>query len=240
MQVQFDSLAQLLPSTEVMRSLILGGAKVMPVVVLVPAFGLRALPMGARVGLALTLGLSVAPALSQSATIPFGLAVALQALSGLPVALSAAVVLWAASMAGGLFDELRHSREMSSLPVVEEGTGPTGALFALLAAIAFLETGGTGRVVTALNRNPPDVHGLLARVVQDLLSGIHIAIALAVPFLVASVLFELTAALVARALSSARLQPIWAPLRTIFLLVFLAVIFERVLALIVLIASRAP
>jgi type III secretory pathway component EscT len=240
MQAQFDSLAQLLPSAPAMRSLLLGGAKVMPVVVLVPAFGLRALPLGARVGLALTLGVSVAPALSQSSTMPFGLAVALQALSGLPVALSAAIVLWAAGMAGGLFDELRQSREKADLPIVEVGTSPTGALFALLAAIAFLQTGGTGRVILALNRSTPDVHGLLTRVVQDLLSGIHIAIALAVPFLVASVLFEITAALVTRALTPARLQPLWPPLRTVFLLLFLAVIFERILALIVLIASRAP
>ncbi len=240
MQAQFDSLAQLLPSVQAMRSLILGGAKVMPVVVLVPAFGLRALPVGARVGLALTLGVSVAPALSQSSTLPFVFAVALQALSGLPVALSAAIVLWAAGMAGGLFDELRQARDKTSLPIVDVGTSPTGALFALLAAIAFLQTGGTGRVVSALNRGTLDVHGLLPRVVQDILSGIHIAIALAVPFLVASLLFEITAALVARALSPARLQPIWAPLRTVFLLVFLAVIFERILALIVLMASRAP
>lgn len=240
MQAQFDSLAQLLPSAQAMRSLILGGAKVMPVVVLVPAFGLRALPVGARVGLALTLGISVAPALSQSSTLSLGLAVALQALSGLPVALSAAIVLWAAGMAGGLFDELRQSRETTNLPVVNVGTSPTGVLFALLAAIAFLQTGGTVRVVSALNRNVSDVHGLLTRVVQDLLSGIHIAIALAVPFLVASVLFEITAALVARALSPARLEPIWAPLRTVFLLVILAVVFERILALIVLIASHAP
>ena len=212
----------------------------MPVVVLVPAFGLRALPFGTRVSLALTLGFSVTPALSHSSALPLGLAVTAEALSALPVALCAAVSLWAASMAGGLVDELRQSREFSQLPIVTGDTSPTGALFALVAAIAFLETGGTSRVITALNRNTLDVHGLLTRVVHDLLSGVHIAIALAVPFLVASVLFELTAALVARALNSTRLEPIWAPLRTVFILVSLAIIFERVLSLIVVIAARAP
>jgi flagellar biosynthetic protein FliR len=220
--------------------MILGGAKVLPVVVLVPAFGLRALPPGARIGLALTLGLSVAPALSRSSSLPFGLAITAEALSALPIALSAAGVLWAASMAGSFVDELRQSREVSRMPVVPDGTGPTGVLFALVAAIAFLETGGTIRVVSALSRETLDVHGLLTRVVRDLLSGVHIAIAVAVPFIVASVLFELTAALVARALSPARLQTIWAPLRTLFILVFLAVVFERVLSLLILVASRAP
>ncbi len=143
-------------------------------------------------------------------------------------------------MAGGLVDELRQSRELSRLPVVANDTSPTGALFALVAAIAFLETGGTSRVVSALSRDTPELHSLLTRVIHDLLSGLHIAIALAVPFLVASVLFELTAALVARAFNPASFQTIWAPLRTVFILAFLAVIFERVLSLIILIASRTP
>lgn len=238
MQTQFDSLAQLLPTSQALRASILGAAKVMPVVVLVPAFGLRAMPWGARLGLALTLGLSVAPALSHASALPLGLAVTLQALSGLPVALSAAVVLWAASMAGGLVNESRHARELSHLPVVAADTSPTGTLFGLVAAIAFLQTGGTGRVIAALNRETPEVHGMLTRVVHDLLSGVHIAIALAVPFLVASVLFEVAATLVARALGSLSLQSLWAPLRTLFILLFLAVMLERVLSMIVLVTSR--
>jgi flagellar biosynthetic protein FliR len=237
---QFDSLAQLLPTVQVLKAWLLGGARVMPVVVLVPAFGLRALPLGARVGLALTLGLSVAPALSHTSALPFGLAVTLEALSSMPVAVSAAGALWAASMAGGLFDELRQGREFTRLPVVETGTSPTGALFALIAALAFLETGGTGRVITALSNTQPGVHQLLTRVVHDLLAGVHVAIALAVPFIVASVLFELTTALVARALSPATLQPLWAPLRTVFFLGVLAIMFERILSLIAIVAARAP
>jgi len=237
---QFDSLAQLLPTVQILKAWLLGWARVMPVVVLVPAFGLRALPLGARVGLALTLGLSVAPALSHASTLPMGLAVTLEALGAMPVAVSAAGTLWAASMAGGLFDELRQARESTRLPVVESGTSPTGALFALIAALAFLETGGTARVITALSNTQPGVHQLLVRVVHDLLAGVHIAIALAVPFIVASVLFELTTALVARALGPATLQPLWAPLRTVFFLGVLAIMFERILSLIAIIAARAP
>lgn len=238
MHAQFDSLAQLLQTAPALRNSVLGAARVMPVVVLVPAFGLRALPWGARVGLALTLGLSVAPAMSQPSALPFGLAVAVQALSGLPVAVSAAVVLWAASMAGGLVDESRQARELSHVPVVAADASPTGTLFGLVAAIAFLQTGGTGRVIAALNRETPDVHDLLTRVVHDLLAGVHIAIALAVPFLVASVLFEVAIALVSRALGSLSLQWLWAPLRTLFILLCLAILLERVLSMIALIVSR--
>ena len=239
MMIEFDSLAQLLPSAQAARSALLGAAKVTPVVVLVPAFGLRALPWGARLGLALTLGLSVAPALSHATALPLGIAVALQACSGLPVALSAAALLWAASMAGGLIDELRQAREIVRFPVMTEPSSPTGVLFALVAAIAFLQTGGAMRVVSALNRETPEVQGLLTRVVSDLLSGVHVAIALAVPFLVAIVFFEVAAALLARAVMPATIQSVLAPLRTVFILVCLAVALERVLAAIALVASHA-
>ncbi len=129
----FDSVAQLVPFAHLGRAVILGAAKVMPVVLLVPAFGLRAVPWGARVGLALTLGVSVGPAMAKVSDLPLGIAVALQALSALPVAMSAAALLWAASMAGGLIDELRQSREVTVMPVLNEPTGPSGVLFALVA-----------------------------------------------------------------------------------------------------------
>jgi type III secretory pathway component EscT len=141
-------------------------------------------------------------------------------------------------MAGGLFDELRQAREVAQLPVVEPGTSPTGALLGIAAALAFLETGGTTRVVLALTRATPEVHTILTRVVHDLLAGVQIAIAIAVPFVIASVLFETTAALVARAIRPAILQTLWAPVRTLFFLLLIAVLFERVLALVVLVASR--
>ncbi len=237
-QTQFDSLAQLLPTVQALKNSILSAAKVMPVVILVPAFGLRALPWGARVGLAVTLGFSVIPALSQPSTLPLGPAIAIQVVSGLPIALSAAVVLWAASMAGGLLDELRGSKEHSHVPAVDAGTSPTGTLFGLAAAAVFLQTGGAGRVVVALNCETQEIHSLLARVVHDLLSGVHIAIALAVPFVIASVIFDVATAFVARALGPIALQSLWAPLKTLFMLVCVAVMLERVLSMIVMLTSQ--
>ncbi len=79
---------------------------------------------------------------------------------------------------------------------------------------------------------------MLANVVRDVLGGIHVAIALAVPFLVAIVLFEIAAALVARAVMPSNFQSIAAPLRTVFVLVFLAIALERVFFAIATYSSR--
>ena len=124
------------------------------------------------------------------------------------------------------------------MPMMTEPSGPTGVLFSLVAAIAFLQTGGASRVVAALSRQHVSIHGLFTQAVSDLLAGVQIAIALAVPFVVALVFFEITAALVARAVTPANLQSLWAPLRTVFILLFLAIALERVSAAIALVAAR--
>ena len=221
------------------RSWLLGAARVMPSVIIVPAFGLRAVPSGARLALALTLGVCVSPALSDSDAVPFGLAVTLQALRGMPVAIAAAAALWAASMAGGLIDEFSHGREKSMMPIAPAGDGAASTLFAMVAAIAFLETGGPSRIVAAFSRQSETVGGLLTQVVRDLLSGVQVAVAIAVPFLVASVFFQVVTSLIARTVQGTSLQSLWAPLRTLLFLLLLAAMLDRVLALIVLVASRA-
>jgi flagellar biosynthesis protein FliR len=235
----FDSLAQALPEAAMLRSWLLGAARVMPAMIIVPAFGLRAVPAGARLALALCLGICVSPVLAGSDTVPFVLAVTLQALRGMPVAVAAAAALWAASMAGGLIDELGHSRERSQLPLAPAGGGAASTLFAMVAAIAFLETGGPSRIVTALTRPSEPLGDLLTQVVRDLLAGVQVAVAVAVPFLVASVFFDVLTNLIARTVQGISLQSLWAPLRTLFFLLLLAAMLDRVLALIVLQASRA-
>ena len=45
---------------------------------------------------------------------------------GLPVAIAAAVPLWAATMAGGVADALRGSQETPSVPTVEGKATPLG------------------------------------------------------------------------------------------------------------------
>src|SRR5439155_11263565 len=84
----------------------LAWARAMPAVTLIPAFGLRALPTPARAVLGLALAASIFPALVPIASrdVPWALAAIEQIFSGLPIAIAAAVPLWAATMAGGLVD----------------------------------------------------------------------------------------------------------------------------------------
>jgi len=109
----------------------------------------------------------------------------------------------------------------------------------MVAAIAFLETGGPSRIVAALSRPSEAVGGLLAQVVQDLLAGVQVAVAVAVPFLVASVFFDVVTNLIARTVQATSLQSLWAPLRALFFLLLLAAMLDRILALIILLAARA-
>ena len=132
---------------------------------LVPAFGLNALPAQARVALGLSLAVAIAPSLQPSAlSAPFALSLLIEAARGLPVALAAAGVLWAAGMAGGLTDNLRGARETQALPSVDEGVSPLGALLTMLVSLLFLEGGGASRVAAALAAPSSPSFGLLWRV----------------------------------------------------------------------------
>jgi flagellar biosynthesis protein FliR len=203
--------------------------------ILVPAFGLPAVPAAARVGFALMLGACIAPALSIPDALPFGLALTLQALRGLPVAISAAATLWAASMGGALIDELRRGRDV---PLVSPQSGPANVLLTLVAALAFLQTGGPVRIGSALAREPEALRGLLSQVVRNLLSGVEVAIAIAVPFVVASVFIDVVSHLATRSLPATSLQSTWALLRSLFFLLLFAALLDRLFALVVLVAAR--
>lgn len=220
----------------------LAWARVAPSVALIPAFGLRAFPAPARVTLGLALAAVVAPGLpglGQSG-LPWPLALGVEAARGVPVAISASVALWAATMAGGVIDDLRGARETSGLPNVEAGATPLGALLSLLAAIVFLEGGGPARVVSALGRPDLGFAAPLLGATANLVGGIELALAVAAPLLVASMLIEVASALVARAASPAFIQPLLAPLRSLGLLAVAALVLERMLELLALWSQRSP
>lgn len=220
----------------------LAWSRVAPTIALVPAFGLRAIPAPARVVLGLAIAAAVAPALTPVAQgdLPFAIAVLREMARGIPVALSASVALWAATMAGGLIDDLRAARETLDLPVVEPGATPLGALLSMLTAIVFLQSGGPEHVARALLRPNPEVLGPLARAAGQLTAGIELAIAVAAPVLAASIVVEVASALVARAASPAFVQPLLAPLRSIAILGIAALVLERMVELLALAALNAP
>ena len=220
----------------------LSAARVLPAVTLIPAFGLAAVAVPIRIAFALALSFAVLPALGPSLDreLPWALSFGQELLRGLPLALEVSAVLWAASMAGGLIDNLRGARETSSLPTLEEPTPPLGALLGLLTALAFLESGGATRVASALVSLPAPGASALELAARDLTHAIEVAVAIAAPLAAASIVTELSAALVARAASPAHVQALIAPLRSVVLLAVAALVIERLAALLVVLAASVP
>jgi type III secretory pathway component EscT len=203
-------------------------ARATPAVTLVPAFGLKALPNITRGVLGITLAVAIFPALPEAN--PTGGALWLELLTqvalGVPVALAAAIPLWAATMAGGVADALRGANDATAAPTVEGTATPLGIVFSLLACSMFFASGGPSRVAAALAHGALEAHPLL-RASADLESGITIAVALGAPLLAASVVLEVAGALIARAATPAQLHLLLAPLRALGLLGVLALVFSR-------------
>jgi type III secretory pathway component EscT len=221
----------------------LAWARAMPAVTLVPAFGLRALPVPARGLIGLAFAASIFPALRPAAaldaSVPWVLLIGAEVARGLPVALAAAIPLWAATMAGGVADALRGSQDTPTAPTVEGRATPLGVPLSLLASAIFLGTGGPARVARALAMAPVGGHPLLAAA-DDLVAGIGLAVALGGPLLAASVVIELAAALVARAASPAQVHALLAPLRAIASLAVMAVVLERIAGALALAVNARP
>jgi flagellar biosynthesis protein FliR len=216
--------------------------RAMPAVTLVPAFGLRALPAPARAVLGLALAACIFPALAPidaGASSPWPVLVLGEVARGLPVAIAAAVPLWAATMAGGVADALRGAQEMPSAPTVEGPATPMGVAMSLLASAIFLATGGPARVLTALSERPPSAHPVLAAA-DDLVGGITLAIALGGPLLTAAVVIEIAGALIARAASPAQVHTLIAPLRALGTLAVMGIVLERLAVALARVVRAAP
>jgi flagellar biosynthetic protein FliR len=221
----------------------LAWARVMPTVALVPAFGLRALPTAGRGVLGLAIAAGIYPALAPIAAAHPGwpwLVLALeQIVLGLPVALAAAIPLWAATMAGGLVDSLRGAQDGAGSPVVEGRASSFGVLLSIFASAVFLATGGPARTAAALAVYELPAHPLLAAS-HDLVAGITLAVAIGGPVLAASLVLEVAFALVARAASPAQVHALFAPVRALGLLAVVALVLERIGSLLGLAARNAP
>jgi type III secretory pathway component EscT len=162
-----------------------------------------------------------------------------QVARGLPVAIAAAVPLWAATMAGGVADALRGSQEMPVAATVEGSATPLGVTLSLLASAIFLTTGGPARVVAALSQHAAPGHPVLAAV-DDLVGGITLAVALGGPLLAAAVVVEIAAAIVARAASPAQVHMLIAPLRALGTLAVMGIVLERLAVALARAVQAAP
>jgi type III secretory pathway component EscT len=232
LQTVADAVAGVDSATDWFR-LALAWARAVPLVTLVPAFGLRALPAPARVVFGLAVAATYFPAIAPmaaDATRPWVVQALLEAARGLPVAIAAAVPLWAATMAGGVVDALRGSREAATSAVVEAAATPMGVPLSILASAIFLTTGGAARAAVALALQPTAANPFLAAA-GDLVAGIAFAVAVAGPLLAAAVVLEIAAALIARAASPAQVHALLAPLRALGILAVTAIAFERIAAI---------
>lgn len=221
----------------------LAWARVAPTIAIVPAFGLRALPASARGVLGLALAAAIGPALvpvvADHPDVPWMLLALEQILVGLPIALAAAIPLWAATMAGGVVDSLRGAQEGSGLAVVEGRAGSFGVLLSLFASVVFLSTGGPARVTSALATATLGAHPLLAAS-NALVAGIGLAVAIGGPLLAAAVVLEIAFAFIARAASPAQVHALLAPLRALGLLAIAAIVLERIATLLAIAVRAAP
>jgi type III secretory pathway component EscT len=214
----------------------------MPAVMLVPAFGLQALPRPAQALMGLGLAVCIAPAVGPGAPIgssPWILLAVGELLRGIPVALAAAIPLWAATMAGGVADALRATQDTVSAPTVEGRATPLGVPLSLLACAIFLDTGGPARIARALAFHPTSAHPLVAAA-GDLVDGIGLAVAIGGPLLAAGVILDIAAALVARAASPAQVHALLAPLRALGLLAVMGIVFERMASVLARAVQSAP
>ncbi len=229
------AMASELVRTADLAALGLAWARVVPTMTIVPAFGLRAMPVPARaiLGLALAAGIypALAPVVATETSIPWTLLAIEQMVIGLPVALAAAIPLWAATMAGGLVDTLRGAPQGSPFATTEGRASSFGVLLSLFASAAFLATGGAARTAGALATYAlPETP--LMRAAHDIVAGVGLAVAIGGPVLAAAVVLEVTFALVARASSPAQVHGLLAPIRALGVLAMVAVVFERLAALI--------
>jgi flagellar biosynthetic protein FliR len=221
-------------------------ARAMPAVTLVPALGLRALPRPARAVMGLVLAAAVLPAMAPEApglsqfSQPWATTLAIDLARGLPVAIAAAVPLWAATMAGGVADALRGCGESPRAAVVEGGATQLGVPMSLLASAIFLGTGGPARVAATIAR--PDSLGshAIRAAADDIVGGVTLAVALGGPLLAAAVVIEIAAALVARAAAPAHVHALLAPLRALGTLAVMAVVLERIAATLARVVATAP
>ncbi len=206
-------------------------ARALPTVILVPAFGLRALPAPLRAILGAVIAIAIFPAmipLAATRTSEPGVFLAFeQIVAGLPIALATAIPLWAATMAGGAIDTARGADRERTFPVVEKGGTELGVFFSLLASAIFLSTGGPARVANGLISAHLSDHPLLAAA-HDLTAGITASIAIAAPILAATIAIEAGLALASRVSSPVPMAQVMAPARTMAIFVILALVLERV------------
>jgi type III secretory pathway component EscT len=217
-------------------------ARILPAALIVPAFGLPGLPAVVRALIGAVIALSVVPAVApvdvSAGALPARLA--LEALAGLPAALTAAAALWAASMAGGLVDELRGHFATGDDGNGLTDSGPLGTLLGLLLAAVFLHGGGAARLARASSEQRGELVVMLERAARDLTDGLVLAVSVATPLLIVTIVLVVASAFIARAAYPTPVDAVVVPMRSVLLLVAVALVFEAMVEALAAAAGAAP
>lgn len=238
MEGLFDQIVRAFSLAGTGAGLARGFFRLLPTVALVPAFGLRGVPVQVRASMALVLAFAVAPALASAPAEPGGLLVTwlVDVLRGLPLALAATVPLWAASMAGGLFDELKGPRADVKLAPVADAHSPSAVLLSLLAGSFFFAAAGPSTIATAIVRADLG-REVVSRTVGTLAAGATVALVIAGPLLAAAIVSTAASAIVMKSPFAAA-RGVVPSLRSAAMLAFFAVALERVATLLAIVTEQ--
>lgn len=215
---------------------LLASARLLPSLVLIPAFGMPAFPITLRLAFAFVLGASVAPGLMPLApdSAPLLVTLGMELARGVPVAVSVTASVWGATMAGALIDELRGGPSLSKSVFDGGEATPFGVLMSLAIGVAFFQLGGPARLADALATARPWHEQDLQAMALSLARGIQFAVALAGPLLALVPFLELVQALATRASHPIALGGVLGPLKGLLLLAIAALLLERVAGAVVL------
>ncbi|NRA34392.1 MAG: flagellar biosynthetic protein FliR [Polyangiaceae bacterium] len=193
-------------------------ARLLPTMFLLPAFGLGLMPTSVRWAIGGALALALCPAILASggtSEVEWGAAAVARAmLSGMPVAVSAAVPLWVAITAGGMAHDLLGQGHAGAEPAPCHI--PLGFLFLLVGSFVFLQSGALMPVLARLAA--VDDSWSLIGIAEKITAGISLAVAVAAPIAVAAVVVDLTLALMQRQLPNLSVSMVLAPVRAVVLL----------------------
>jgi type III secretory pathway component EscT len=208
-----------------LATLLVAWVRALPVVVIVPAFGLPDMPGTLRGALAMVLAMAALPSAAVVSFEPNVVELGQALLEGITLAVPAAVGIWVATMAGGLFDELSGAPESADGGIFEGKSVQTGTLFGLLAIAAFLAQGGPARLALALSVPKPASAGAWESVSAQIVSGLGLAITIGSPLVIAALMIALGSLFVSKvtpgAAARALIFPVQGLLRLIVLVLFL-------------------
>jgi len=201
--------------------LVLGGARVVPLALMVPALGGRHLPLRGRLALGWLLALVTWPTvaaqydgavLNRAGPLMSILVAAREVAVGATVGFVVSLAFQAAAAAGNLGDVVRGAHAASVLAPAQaaDWPSPLGALYALLATVIFLQIGGLGRVIGAIaesyaaiplglrDATPAQMRSAGLAVALASARLLAVALALAAPLIVASLLADVALGALAR------------------------------------------